>query len=174
MSYSYGGYAYTLLGSFGDIVAKYGPILLYGSIIYSILGIVVYLWMISSGITAPVTLIPPGLAELASKTYSLWNDIYNVFKDGKIGYLEALKLGGLIGSASLLLMGMLAQSAINYIWIAVQLSELIPPPYQFMLVIIWAVLGMAQLILLLYIVQRMMPFIQSIIQSIIGFVRRYF
>jgi len=157
---------YTALPNFNDIVERYGPILLFGSLVYSVVGMITYLWMVSSGVAAPAALVPPGLGDLARKTMSLWSDVYSAFSDGSLSYFEALKLAGLIGSAGLMLLGLLAQTAINYIWIAVQISELVPPPYQFITIVVWAVLGVAQLILLLYIVQRLTPMINDIARTL--------
>ncbi|GEM_PF-5868343 len=149
------------------VIERWGRIAFFASLFYTVLSLLVTLSILSSGVDMPIALIPPNVQGMFIETFNLWGELQNTFRGGSIGLSEIFQLFSFSFNALISILGILLQSAINYIWIAIQVAEVIPPPYTLLTIIAWIVLGMLQLFVLVYIAQKLLSILQNFLSTIL-------
>jgi hypothetical protein len=146
-------------GSFMSFIDTWGERLLMATFIYSIISLAMFIGLYSSGYSPP-QVVPPIVAKVYSKAINLWSDISGKVYSGKSAEV-LLGIFNSIQSILMLLFGLVVNSAVTFIWLGVLAVELIPPPFTLYKILLAALAGFAQTILVLYLIKGVMTTISS-------------
>lgn len=137
--------------SFMGFVDTWGERLLKATFIYSILSLIFYISLASSGYQPP-PVVPPIVGKVYAKSLALWESISGKVYSGS-STTVLISVFNSIQSVFMLLFGIMFNSAVAFIWLGVLAVELIPPPFTVFKIILVIVAGFAQMVLILYLIK---------------------
>ena len=145
--------------SFMGFVDTWGERLLKATFIYSILSLIFYISLASSGYQPP-PVVPPIVSTIYTKAIALWSSMSGQVYSGSSTSM-LISLFNSIQSVFMLLFGIMFNSAITFIWIGILAVELIPPPFTVFKIIVVIVAAFAQMILVLYLIKSVASVISN-------------
>lgn len=130
----------------------WGEKLLGVSIVYSIIAMIITFGFAAVGIHPP-PLEPYFILDVYWKAYNLWSSISGKAVSGDVAAL-AFQLLESMGYIFAVVVSLLASVILNFIWIAVLVASLLPPPWNILSVPIFVGAFFANVSLLFYLLEK--------------------
>ena len=129
--------------------------------LYSFISMVIVFSYAASGLQPPPVL-PQPIIDVYEKAYNTWSSISGVLLSGNAVQIAGTLLTH-IGDLFSTITAFLASTILAYAWLAVVVTQYLPPPLTILAVPVWVGAFFANLVVMMYLIRRAMELLEKII-----------
>ena len=128
--------------------------------LYSFIAMIIVYSYAASGLQPPPVL-PTPIIQVYERAYNTWSSISGVLLSG-----NALQIAGTlltnIGALFSTIVAFMASTVLAYAWLAVIVTQYLPPPLTILAVPVWVGAFFANLVVMMYLIRKAMELLEKI------------